>query len=128
MLLKLVVLLLDFKALGITLFGPDYSSSDASAYISSYSSSDNFDPRECKNTRTGVDYRGTLSLTQSGKPCKDWRDFPRWIEKYPESDLNGPYCRNPDDDLGGPWCFTIGGSWDSCKIIDCVKYFSSNKK
>ena len=31
---------------------------------------DNFDPKECKNTRTGVDYRGTLSLTQSGKPCK----------------------------------------------------------
>ena len=35
-----------------------------------FKESQNFNPNECKNTDIGIDYRGTLSLTKSGKPCK----------------------------------------------------------
>ena len=48
-----------------------------------FKESQNFNPKECKNTEIGFDYRGTLSLTKSGKPCKVWisglKFFPNWI-------------------------------------------------
>ena len=36
------------------------------------------------------------------------------------------YQRNPDEDKNGPWCFTVGGSWERCKIVSCQKYYKLN--
>ena len=37
-----------------------------------------------------------MSITESGKPCKDWSLMKTWINSYPKSGLVGPFCRYID--------------------------------
>ncbi|XP_051667056.1 plasminogen-like [Manacus candei] len=73
----------------------------------------------------GQSYRGTTSITASGKKCQAWNSmFPHWHEKtpdkFPDADLRDNYCRNPDGD-NSPWCFTTDPNtlWEYCNLKKC---------
>ncbi|KAM6139170.1 plasminogen-like [Phoenicopterus ruber ruber] len=73
----------------------------------------------------GQSYRGTASITASGKKCQAWNSmFPHRHEKtpdrFPNADLRDNYCRNPDGD-NSPWCFTTDPSvtWEYCSLKRC---------
>ena len=69
-----------------------------------------FDRKECKGISQdttnffiilkvsgyGTEYRGTMSVTKTGKLCKDWRRMQTWSASYPLSCLDGAYCRQVD--------------------------------
>ena len=98
--------------------------------------------------RVGKAYRGLASMTRKHKLCRDWNELATWRLQYPHAGLNGAYCRfvffgtrlsdlwflvnisfrNPDGDRKGPWCFTIGGSWDHCRIKRCWFSNKNNEK
>ncbi|XP_066287494.1 plasminogen-like [Branchiostoma lanceolatum] len=68
-----------------------------------------------------TDFRGNLSVTQSGKTCQRWDvDFPHsrrgyyLPEKFPELAEN--YCRNPNGNWGTMWCYPTDPNtpWDYC--------------
>ncbi|XP_017669246.1 PREDICTED: plasminogen-like isoform X3 [Lepidothrix coronata] len=73
----------------------------------------------------GQSYRGTTSITASGKKCQAWNSmFPHRHEKtpdkFPDADLRDNYCRNPDGD-NRPWCFTTDPNtlWEYCNLEKC---------
>ena len=48
-----------------------------------------------------ADYRGTISVTETGKTCQRWdtkspHRHSRTVSNYPDSGLEENYCRNPD--------------------------------
>eukprot|EP00967_Tisochrysis_lutea_P134818 scaffold238579_cov33-Tisochrysis_lutea.AAC.5 len=82
---------------------------------------------ECYNSSTGVDYRGTVNQTASGRPCQYWSSqFPNMhkynIFAYPHSGLGGHnFCRNPapDEEKTGPWCYVdslTAPAWEYCDV------------
>ena len=68
---------------------------------------------ECYQRADGVDYRGSVSHTASGKVCQRWSDqkpqvHTRTHAKYPTAGLGGHnFCRNPDGEVS-PWCYSTG--------------------
>jgi len=75
------------------------------------------------------DYRGDISVTESGIPCQAWSSqspqthtFTR--ENHPGKGLGYPdghaSCRNPDDGQRA-WCFTTdpGTAWEYCDVPYC---------
>jgi len=81
----------------------------------------------CYNPQTnGVDYRGTKSVTLSGRTCQEWlKKTPHHhgykAKPYYDPELQENYCRNPDDESGGPWCYTTDPNkrWEYC-LIPCT--------
>ncbi|CAH1776060.1 unnamed protein product [Owenia fusiformis] len=84
---------------------------------------------ECKTDTLGDAYRGTLSVTNTGKTCQ------RWDSQSPHShqvtdnsavpdetlgDANN-YCRNANSWQEGPWCYTTDSStrWEYCDVQLC---------
>ncbi|XP_078086246.1 plasminogen-like [Mustelus asterias] len=81
-------------------------------------------PTDCFNGN-GYNYRGTASVTQSGKRCQEWNSMtPHRHQKtshnFPNAGLVDNYCRNPDQD-SAPWCYTTDPSvrWEYCRISKC---------
>eukprot|EP00105_Crassostrea_gigas_P034030 XP_019918178.1 PREDICTED: plasminogen-like [Crassostrea gigas] len=89
----------------------------------------------CKQTEKGLEYRGTISVTISGKTCQRWDSQTPHAHNY-DKDLPGNasvhenYCRNPrasEDTV--PWCYTTDENirWDFCAIPFCEVDFSKCK-
>uniref|UniRef100_A0A8D0EAB2 Plasminogen n=1 Tax=Salvator merianae TaxID=96440 RepID=A0A8D0EAB2_SALMN len=79
---------------------------------------------DCYNGR-GTGYRGTTSVTISGKKCQAWSSMrphrhTKTPSAYPNADLRSNYCRNPDNDKS-PWCYTTDPStrWEFCNLQKC---------
>ncbi|XP_078603311.1 plasminogen-like [Branchiostoma floridae x Branchiostoma japonicum] len=78
----------------------------------------------CKGENNGSDYRGTVSVTRSGKTCQRWDvDSPHFRfykpDGYPELAEN--YCRNPGGNGSYIWCYTTDPAtrWDYCIHPTC---------
>jgi len=78
----------------------------------------------CKGKKC-EDYRGTKSVTKSGRKCQLWdsqtpHKHNRNIQRYPKAGLVFNHCRNPD---GEPWawCYTTDPKkrWETCDIPKC---------
>uniref|UniRef100_A0A8D0GFD2 Plasminogen n=1 Tax=Sphenodon punctatus TaxID=8508 RepID=A0A8D0GFD2_SPHPU len=70
----------------------------------------------------GQNFRGTTSLTITGKKCQAWSSMTphshsRTPAAYPNADLKRNYCRNPEGDRA-PWCYTTEPSvrWEYCNL------------
>lgn len=83
---------------------------------------------DCKTTKTGQEYVGTVSHTGTGRQCQRWdSQSPHAHEQlpgnFPEGSFSAAenYCRNPDGVLGGPWCYTEDRHvrWEYCNIPEC---------
>ncbi|XP_071179102.1 uncharacterized protein [Mytilus edulis] len=86
--------------------------------ISIYTAPEDVD--ECRKSTKGTEYKGLISLTQTGRSCQYWeRQYPH---KHVFSNLKTEhnYCRNPDNS-GQPWCYTNDPTtrWEYCKIPMC---------
>merc|ERR1712023_230448 len=72
----------------------------------------------------GINYRGTLNKTKSGRTCQNWTSqsphkHNNTPQKKPNKGLgNHNYCRNPDGEPGGIWCYTTDKNkrWEYCDV------------
>ncbi|XP_070545383.1 uncharacterized protein [Ptychodera flava] len=83
--------------------------------------------RDCFADPTGQGYRGTKSITVTGRRCQNWLanspHSPTWFPTIGVEDYN--YCRNPiDSEEVLPWCYTTDPSvrWEYCDVREppCV--------
>lgn len=74
-----------------------------------------------------IDYRGSVNVTQSGRPCQDWtsqtphphRDTPL---NFPFAGLSdGNYCRNPGGQEPLAWCYVDDPDilFEYCDVPKC---------
>ncbi|XP_078693730.1 uncharacterized protein LOC144923229 isoform X2 [Branchiostoma floridae x Branchiostoma belcheri] len=74
----------------------------------------------------GASYRGTVSVTKTGRTCQRWdsqtpHEHERTPAWYPSSGLEGNYCRNPDGEET-VWCYTTDPDerWELCDVPICA--------
>ncbi|XP_048870610.1 hepatocyte growth factor-like isoform X2 [Brienomyrus brachyistius] len=77
-------------------------------------------------TGTGLNYRGTISVTKTKIKCQAWastmpHDHNFLPARNKKEDLRENHCRNPDNETTGPWCFTTNPQirHQSCAIPQC---------
>jgi len=79
---------------------------------------------ECYEHPRGDDYRGSINVTVSGRPCQKWSSqFPQQHffthARYPNAGLGAhSACRNPSSLNEGPWCYTADHRlrWERCDV------------
>lgn len=80
---------------------------------------------ECRKSRDGLNYQGTIQHDRHGHICKQWSEteFNESSMFKDSSVLEAKnYCRNPDNFSGGPWCFSTdyyGETSDWCAVPMC---------
>jgi len=82
---------------------------------------------QCKTSKLGHEYSGTLAKTVNGLTCQAWTSQDPQTHKeltdFPEGSEEGAknYCRNPDDSPDGPWCYTTDPDvrWEYCDVKFC---------
>ena len=85
------------------------------------------DDVECYTDNRGRDYRGYVSVTETGKTCQSWsadepHDHDYTQEEYSEHSESGlgdhNFCRNPNGETAGPWCYTTDPDtpWELCDV------------
>uniref|UniRef100_A0A8W8KR10 Plasminogen n=1 Tax=Magallana gigas TaxID=29159 RepID=A0A8W8KR10_MAGGI len=81
---------------------------------------------KCKLTSEGLDYRGNVSRTASGKTCQRWDKQYPWTHTYTDlyggNSVHENYCRNPKAGQDPtPWCYTTDDKvqWELCDIPVC---------
>jgi len=79
----------------------------------------------------GVEYRGTVSVTQTGAACEKWSEADLGNWGYGEMGKwrwSHNFCRNPNKQDRGPWCYVPGTKdsyyigrqgWDYCTVPYC---------
>ncbi|XP_062620529.1 plasminogen-like, partial [Saccostrea cucullata] len=86
-----------------------------------------FCARDCKISVEGLEYRGNISVTVSGKSCQRWDSLTPHPHSYAvrlpgNASEHENYCRNPKPGTKAtPWCFTIDPDteWELCHIPFC---------
>ena len=80
----------------------------------------------CKETRSAIDYNGTLSYTYTGQICQTWTIYKNASLPLGTYDKNNSteidnYCRNVNNNSKGPWCWTdyANNQWDYCGLPIC---------
>jgi len=93
----------------------------------------NVSSAKCKLTPGGHEYRGTVSVTKSGKQCQAWSsNTPHephssiTDDQFPDGSIVAAsnYCRNPSDTYtAGVWCYTVDPDtrWELCDVPMCGK-------
>lgn len=73
---------------------------------------------ECLVDSRGTGYRGTVSVTVSGRTCMNWDESPVKVHTSYFKGLPRNYCRNPSRDPH-PWCYTTDTykRWEYCSQI-----------
>ena len=84
---------------------------------------------ECERVSTlGVDYRGTVFVTKSGKTCQAWSSQSPNEHSYGHLSAAENYCRgngavykDPNGMANNLWCYTTDPNtrWENCKVPDC---------
>ena len=87
------------------------------------------DPQKCGcDSVDQVDYRGTLSVSESGLPCQRWDAqsphkpfFTLTSDIVSTYGLEENYCRNPLKDEPQAWCYTTDPDvrWEHCNVPFC---------
>lgn len=81
----------------------------------------------CKQTVKGLEYRGTESVTISGKTCQRWDSQTPHAHSYDQylpgnASVHENFCRNPRaSDNVVPWCYTTDKNlrWEICGVPFC---------
>ncbi|XP_077997548.1 uncharacterized protein LOC144450729 isoform X2 [Glandiceps talaboti] len=91
---------------------------------------------ECYMDGEGVDYRGSIDVTSSGKTCQKWSEqsphqhnySPDLVTNQGLGDHN--FCRNPGQAFGQsqPWCYTTDPDvvWEHCDMAKPQEYCSTS--
>merc|ERR1719271_1785677 len=89
--------------------------------------------KSCADEDDDRDYRGTISVTQTGATCQKWtaqspHSHGVTPETKPDKGLGDHnYCRNPSTNQPHAWCYNADGQsgaggtdrWDFCSIPKC---------
>ncbi|KAK7475704.1 hypothetical protein BaRGS_00033075 [Batillaria attramentaria] len=84
---------------------------------------------ECLQSNNGLDYKGNVNFTATGRTCLSWDAAPTILsaDLFPDASLAdvGNKCRNPIGYVrDGPWCFinNTDADWELCVIRQCSEW------
>ncbi|XP_041484730.1 plasminogen-like [Lytechinus variegatus] len=75
---------------------------------------------ECMTTALGIDYAGSVNVTETGLPCMDWADLNEANKYNAAFSDQGNKCRtlSDSDQWGRPWCFVTTSLSEKCRVKD----------
>ena len=95
---------------------------EAQTRIRDHRSVSSEDNHECLDGfRPGLNYRGTVNVTVSGRTCQRWSSLQPHFHKITDVGEHN-YCRQPGtESFFGVWCFTTDPDkrWEYCSVPRC---------